>query len=153
MMRRFTIKKNRDGKALLNLACGVYMHRDWNNVDFNPYTWMVHYPRLAALLRTAGILSKKRYERLKETDPAIIAWDLRKGIPFPDQAFDFVYHSHFLEHLSKECAPSFLKECHRVLKPGGTLRVVVPDLRYWTEQYMQSTAAMRHRSVNLEEHE
>src|SRR5437773_9968167 len=131
MRRSFRIKKTPGGQAFLNLACGIYMHRDWNNVDFNPYTWMVHYPRLAALLKELCILSAKRYARLQQTDAAIIRWDVRKGIPFPDQAFDVAYHSHFLEHLPKKDASAFLKECYRVLKAGGILRVVVPDLKYW----------------------
>ncbi len=53
---------------------------------------------------------------------------MRQGIPFPDRSFDVVYHSHVLEHLSKSEASKFLKECSRVLRPQGVLRVVVPDL-------------------------
>src|SRR6185436_17770630 len=125
------------------------MHPAWNNVDFNPYTRMVHYPRFAATLNAMGILSAKRYQRLRETDPKIIAWDLRYGIPFPDGVFDCVYHSHFLEHLPKNGAPAFLKECYRVLKPGGTIRVAVPNLSYWADRYLQSVSAMRTGTTNM----
>jgi len=128
------------------------MHNDWNNVDFNPYTWMVLHPRLAAVLKRVGVLSNKRYERLKRTDPRIIRWDLRRGIPFPDESFDMAYHSHFLEHLPKPLAPVFLKECHRVLKPDGTLRVVVPDLRYWAARYLESFDDMQDGKSHLERH-
>ena len=129
------------------------MHWDWTNVDFNPYTWMVHHPRLAAILKRVGILSRKRYERLKGTDPAIIAWDLRRGIPFPEASFDLVYHSHFLEHLPKALAPAFLQECSRVLKPRGLLRVVVPDIRYWAEKYLDSFGEMSRQVRSLTQHE
>jgi predicted SAM-dependent methyltransferase len=61
-----------------------------------------------------------------------------RGIPFDDNTFDVVYHSHFLEHLDREAAASFLLECHRVLKPGGTLRVVVPDLELLVKWYWES---------------
>lgn len=147
------IKKSQGGQALLNLACGIYMHHDWNNVDFNPYTWMVRHPSLAATLKKAGILSNKRYERLKRTDPQIIRWDLRRGIPFADASFDVVYHSHFLEHLPKSRALLFLRECHRVLKSGGLLRVVIPDLRYWAERFLESFAKMQQATTPLECHE
>ena len=30
----------------------------------------------------------------------VLAHDLRKGLPFPDETFDVVYHSHVLEHIS-----------------------------------------------------
>ena len=40
-----------------------------------------------------------------------------------------VYASHVLEHLGYDAAlPAAMKEIHRVLKPGGRLRVSVPDL-------------------------
>lgn len=55
--------------------------------------------------------------------------DLRRGIPQPDKSADFVYHEHFLEHLTQAEGLAFLKECHRVLKPGGVMRIVMPDLR------------------------
>jgi SAM-dependent methyltransferase len=66
------------------------------------------------------------------------AHDLRKGIPYPHAAFDVVYHSHLLEHFSKESAPVFLRECHRVLKPGGVIRVVVPDLEVIVRLYLEA---------------
>jgi SAM-dependent methyltransferase len=50
------------------------------------------------------------------------------GLPFPDVVSEVVYLSHVLEHFPKSSAPAFLRECYRVLKPGGVLRVVVPDL-------------------------
>ncbi|HLL73725.1 MAG TPA: methyltransferase domain-containing protein [Pyrinomonadaceae bacterium] len=71
-------------------------------------------------------------------DPSVMAHDLRQGIPFEDGRFDVVYHSHLLEHFSKARAQLFLKECWRVLKPGGTLRVAVPDLERMARDYLQS---------------
>lgn len=47
---------------------------------------------------------------------------------YPNSCFDVVYHSHSLAHLSKGDAIEFLKECKRVLKVGGVLRIVVPAL-------------------------
>jgi SAM-dependent methyltransferase len=54
-------------------------------------------------------------------------WDLRNGIPFPDSSVDAIFHEHLLEHLQKLDGLRFSVECLRVLKPGGVLRVVVPD--------------------------
>src|SRR6185437_7104009 len=70
----------------LNLGCGGRFQPDWENLDFAP------------------------------ASAAVRAHDLQKGIPFPDGTFDVVYHSHVLEHFPKQFAPSFLRECHRVLK-------------------------------------
>ena len=46
---------------------------------------------------------------------------------FPDNNFDFVCSEHFLEHLFIDEALELLKECHRILKPGGVVRIVTPD--------------------------
>ncbi|MDD1753945.1 MAG: methyltransferase domain-containing protein, partial [Methanotrichaceae archaeon] len=59
------------------------------------------------------------------------------GIPFPDNHFDVVYHSHLLEHLSKTDAPAFIEECYRVLKPDGVIRMAVPDLERIVRTYLE----------------
>jgi len=73
-----------------------------------------------------------------EIEPDIIAWDLRHGIPFDEGSFDVVHHFHLLEHIDREAVAAFLGECPRVLKPGGSLRVVVPDLEIWSKRYLLS---------------
>ena len=129
------MKRLKDGRAALNLACGTRMDWSWNNVDFSPYARLTRYRRLSRLLYRAGALSPQRYQRLCDVDPEIVAWDLRRGIPFADDTFDVVYHSHFLEHLERHAATIFLAECYRVLRPGGTIRIVVPDLQLLVSAY------------------
>jgi SAM-dependent methyltransferase len=70
------------------------------------------------------------------TGPGVIAADLARGIPFPDESFSVVYHSHLLEHFAKPVAGFFLKECHRILKPSGVIRVAVPDLEGIVRNYL-----------------
>jgi len=90
----------------LNLGCGSRYLPGWVNVDRCP------------------------------AEPSVMAIDLRRGIPFPDDSFDFVYHSHLLEHFSKSEAGPFLRECLRVLRCGGVIRVVVPDLEQIARSYL-----------------
>jgi SAM-dependent methyltransferase len=92
----------------LNLGCGDRFHPEWTNVDIVP------------------------------CHPSIIAHDIRHSLPFADSSFDVVYHSHVLEHLKRDVAPSFLRSCHRVLRPSGLIRVVVPDLEEIARQYLQA---------------
>ncbi len=73
--------------------------------------------------------------------------DVHKGIPYPDNFFDLVYHSHVLEHFEKTKAPLFINECYRVLKPGGIIRVVVPDLEEIARLYLEALT----KSVNGEQ--
>lgn len=97
----------------LNLGCGSHYHRDWVNMDISP------------------------------GDPEVITCDLSRGIPAEDDGFDVVYHSHVIEHFRKDDALKFMKECHRVLKPGGTLRVATPDLERICRVYLEKLAAIR----------
>ena len=92
----------------LNLGCGNRFHPDWTNVNFT------------------------------SSSEGVIPHNLTKGIPFPDESFDVVYHSHLLEHFTTIAAESFLKECYRVLRPQGILRVVVPDLEQIAKTYLEA---------------
>jgi predicted SAM-dependent methyltransferase len=61
--------------------------------------------------------------------------DLSYGIPVLDESVDFIYTSHFIEHLEKDTCNRLIKDIFRVLKPGGTIRIVVPDLAYTISLY------------------
>lgn len=60
-------------------------------------------------------------------DPVDLAWNLAHGIPFPDSSVDAIFHEHLLEHIPLRAGAGLMDECLRVLKPGGLLRVGVPD--------------------------
>jgi len=68
-----------------------------------------------------------------------IAWNLRKGIPFPDESVSKIYSSHFFEHLSFKQTQGFLDECLRVLKPGGKFSICVPNARIYIEAYLNKS--------------
>ncbi|WP_454021044.1 class I SAM-dependent methyltransferase [Azospirillum sp. Marseille-Q6669] len=100
-----------DRPLLLNVGCGGHFDPRWVNMDVAAH------------------------------DYGVLIHDAATGLPFPDQRFDGVYHSHVLEHLDRDEAPGFLRECYRVLKPGGVLRVVVPDLEQIARLYVETAAA------------
>ena len=58
----------------------------------------------------------------------IVPLDAGKSFPLPDSAFQFAFSEHQIELLSFDDARSMLKECYRVLKPGGTVRIATPSL-------------------------
>jgi predicted SAM-dependent methyltransferase len=65
-----------------------------------------------------------------------VRWDCRRRLPFGDGSCVRIYCEHFFEHLDHaEEAPAFLRECCRVLAPGGTLRLVVPDAGRYLRAY------------------
>lgn len=54
--------------------------------------------------------------------------DLRDPLPFDAGSVELILLEHVLEHLRPYTdSPAFLKECHRVLAPGGCLFISVPD--------------------------
>ncbi len=65
-------------------------------------------------------------------------WNTSDGIPATSQSVDVVYHSHLLEHLQEEDGEDLIRECFRVLKPKGILRVVVPDLEKICRDYLST---------------
>jgi SAM-dependent methyltransferase len=134
--RTFPLKRLSDGRALVNLGSSARVAPGWNNVDSSWLLRLARAPRLARVAHAAGAISPERYARLKRLDADVVCWNLRHGIPFADGSADAVYHSHVLEHLDREDAPGFLRECWRVLKPGAVLRVVVPDLELLAARYL-----------------
>ncbi len=91
----------------LNLGCGNRYHPDWINIDIFP------------------------------SGPGVIAHDLSQGIPLLNDSCEVVYHSNLLEHIRCIDALPFMQECCRVLKPGGILRVAVPDLERICRLYLE----------------
>ena len=91
----------------LNVGCGSKFHKAWTNVD------------------------------MVASSPYVETYNILRGLPYPENYFDVVYHSQVLEHIPKEKAFDFLKECYRVLKPGGILRVVCPDLENICKEYLR----------------
>lgn len=55
--------------------------------------------------------------------------DITKPLPFKDSVFSYVFGEHVIEHISEDAGVLALREFHRVMKPGGVLRLTTPDLR------------------------
>ena len=124
--------------VIYNLGCGTRTHPACVNVD-----WSIHL-RLRKL-RLAS-LAGDRAEKIRALPPDIVVHDLRKGIPAGDATVDVVYHSHVLEHIDREDVPSFMAEIHRVLKPGGVQRIVVPDFGRLARRYVESFGDEAHEA-------
>jgi len=62
--------------------------------------------------------------------------DARKDLPFKDNSVDIIASNHFIEHISRSEGRQFFKECHRVLKSGGIMRISTPDTQIITQKYI-----------------
>jgi predicted SAM-dependent methyltransferase len=68
-------------------------------------------------------------------DPVDVAWNLARSLPFESSSVAAIFHEHLIEHLPLDAGDSFMQECYRVLRPGGILRVGVPDAGRLIQSY------------------
>lgn len=62
--------------------------------------------------------------------------NLAAGLPFRDGSADLMHCEDFIDQLELDQARSFLGECHRILKPGGVIRILTPDLEKLAQLYL-----------------
>jgi predicted SAM-dependent methyltransferase len=53
--------------------------------------------------------------------------DARKPLPFDDGSVDLIHTEHLIEHIDFPAGQHMLRECARILRPGGRLRISTPD--------------------------
>ena len=116
----------------VNLGSSLLVAPGWLNLDGALLALFAGWPApvLRLLYRLAGIravLSEDEFLRVLSGN-RFVHHDMSYGIPLPDQSADFVFSSHFLEHLSKADGEKLMTETLRVLRPGGVVRILVPDL-------------------------
>lgn len=69
--------------------------------------------------------------------------DLAAGLPFRDASADYLHTEDFIDQLDLEHARGFLRECHRILRPGGVLRVLTPDVERLARLYLDDPEALK----------
>jgi predicted SAM-dependent methyltransferase len=74
-------------------------------------------------------------------------WDAC-NLDLPDDSVDEIYASHVLEHITYQ-ANAPLQEWYRVLKPGGRLRVSVPNLPLLCHLYLRTRGRDRHSIMRM----
>ncbi len=97
----------------LHFGCGGVLLPGWTNIDYAPF------------------------------GQQLVAWslpdrylDLARRLPYGSGSATHAYSNNFLEHLRRDDALRHLRECFRVLRPGGRLRVVTPDAEYYARAYL-----------------
>ena len=128
------------GSIKINIGCGLAVVPGWINIDSSINTFFAKCPTFFHKFLYKFSNSKQWYALdeycnvLKKN--IFLHHDLKFGLPFSDKSVDYVYTSHFIEHLFKEEATQILKETYRVLKEGGIIRICVPDLEVAIGYYL-----------------
>jgi predicted SAM-dependent methyltransferase len=129
--------RNSQGLIWLNVASSTYALKDFVNLDNHVFLWLSRLPPVL----TSALPKKYRdyigaYREAARIGP-MLKHDCRKPLPLPDNVADHILCSHFLEHIYPDECMEVLKDFHRVLKPGATLQVIVPDIALQAETYVR----------------
>lgn len=95
----------------------------WTNIDATPYFLI---PRFFYWFRS--LFGHKHSRAFVKSHYKHFHYRKGKRLPFPDDSFSYIYCSHVLEHLHVEDIAALMTEFERVLRKGGVLRIVFPDM-------------------------
>ena len=115
------LKKLAERKGLkLQLGAGGDVKAGWVNLDlaFRP--------------------SPKRRRARSDPETVLIEYDLRRGLPLPEGSCDYIYSSHFFEHLEYRHGLRLMRGCHRALRTGGVFRVAMPTFKGLFSRYLEA---------------
>ena len=108
---RYRLSSPRRRGEYLNLGSGRTPLPGWINTDINPFSG------------------------------ADLWMDLRDHWPIEDGAVSVVYSRHCMEHFTERELSAILRQCYRVLRPGGGIRLGVPCLEIAVNQYQSGDFA------------
>jgi predicted SAM-dependent methyltransferase len=115
----------------LNLGCGHIQPEGWVNVDGSNRAWLAsRFGFLDWVLTRLGLLSPTEFNH--KTHYA----DLSKRFPWSDDSVHYIFMGEMLEHFTRDDGLQVLHECYRVLRPGGRIRLRVPDNAMFWRRYL-----------------
>lgn len=118
----FNLKpRNKFYYKYLNLGCGYTYFKGWTNADF------FHFPI--------------RFWRKQKPIPDWML-DIRYPINCKDNYWDGIFTEHTIEHITHKAAFNLFKEFYRTLRPGGVLRIIVPDIETAIRFYNNETLSL-----------
>lgn len=105
---KHTSKARKQNRVLLNIGSGNWSHDGWTNLD-HLSDW---------------------YNK-DQRSHHIIPYNIREdSIPYEDNTVDAIYCSHVIEHIENIHIEKLFRECFRVLKKGGIIRITCPDSEF-----------------------
>ena len=128
------------GPVRVNLGSALAVAPGWINVDASPNALLAGRSRIVQSLGyrftgSSALFDLHEYRR-RLNEHRFVHHNLAYGIPFPNASVDFLYSSHFLEHLDRETGIRLMGDCYRALRPGGVIRICVPDLDHAVQIYL-----------------
>ena len=142
--------RNKQGKLWLNVGAGGYPMPDFINIDNSIFLQLLKwYPILKRFIGKRRCACFDVYKEALKVAPYLI-FDCGKPLPLPTASVDHILTSHFLEHLHHDEAEKVVRGFHRILKTGGTLHVIVPDLAHRAVRYVGKIGSVEAASELME---
>lgn len=141
--------KINNGKVWLNVASSIYVLDNFINLDNHIFIRLTKYYKFFKKL-----LPKKYHSLLtsyyEARNKAVLEkHDCRKALRYKNNSVDHILCSHFLEHVFPEDANLILKDFYRVLKSGGTLHMIVPDLKEQIDKYYSDKSKGKENAADI----
>lgn len=90
---------------------------------------------------------------LEPVSPGVIFLNAAKPLPFADRSVDYLFSEHMIEHVPYAQGLAFLRECRRVLKPGGRVRIATPNLLNLVHAYHEPWSQAAYRYLTSAQYE
>lgn len=120
--------RDRGDVKRVQFGCGPGpVPKGWINFDASPTLRIASIP----------VVGRRLTRRRVTFDSSAQFGDIVKGLPVEARSCHAVYSSHVLEHLPQGDVRGALENTLRILRPGGVFRVVLPDLRYLSKEYVE----------------
>lgn len=139
--------KDKNKKIMINIGCGPLGHDEWTNIDYGILAFAHRFKWLEKVIFKLNLWP--RGENINNITYNV-SWpknlkliNARKKMPFAENSVDYIFTSHFLEHIKKYETLRFFKNAHCCLKVGGILRISVPNLDFIVQQYINYSDTLK----------
>ncbi len=127
-------------QIFLNVASSTCMLEGFINLDNHVLLPWLRMPRVMRVFLSSGHRAVlDNYETLIRKH-SFIKHDCRTLLPFGDCTVDHILCSHFLEHVFTSEVDEILSDFRRVLKPSGTVHIILPDILDMARRYVESVS-------------
>ena len=106
----------------LHLGCGYHFLDGWINTDIN--------------------------HKIQQFHPMLKYLDVTKTFPYQNREIDYIFTEHLIEHINFTSGRNMLRECYRVLKVGGKIRICTPDLAFLIDLYREDKSQLQLDYIN-----